>query len=120
MAVGYLIPGIRHILDRLQIPITKPKEARFFMNLVKQTIKMRMESNVRHNDILDLMIEAMKQELVDDDKQAALVSAQKHKVLDESVLVATAILMLVAGYDSTGLTMAYAFFFNLMVLFMYT
>ena len=79
---------------------------------------MRRESNERKNDLIDLMLDAIKE----DDKMAEgneteeldqyetdmkLNHKKKGKNLDENHVVATALILLTAGYDTTGSTLSY-------------
>jgi cytochrome P450 len=108
MAVGlsYLTP-LKHVIDALKIPVVKPTETKFFIKLIRDTIRQRMESNTRRNDLVDLMIDAMKGELTDDDdKGGDSGSGNPHRAIDEYMIVATAMVLLVAGYDTTANTMS--------------
>ena len=110
---AYSIPGIRQLMELLKIPVYKPFEMKFFINTITQTIKSRKETKRRRNDLIDLMIDAIKDELSveaedenDDEVKKALQSNHKSKKLDESKVIATAVVMLVAGYDTTAITMS--------------
>lgn len=115
---AYSIPGLSHLMDLFKIPVYKPFEMKFFINTVTQTIRSRRETKLRRNDLIDLMIDAIKDELsdeaedehddADDEVKKALQSNQisKSKKLDESKVIATAVVMLVAGYDTTAITMS--------------
>ena len=54
----------------------------------------RQRNKIRRNDLIDLMLDA-----VEDDK----------KEIDEVILLGNSLIFLIAGYDSTGLTLSYAF-----------
>ena len=54
----------------------------------------RQRSKIRRNDLIDLMLDA-----VEDGK----------KGMDEIILLGNSLIFLIAGYDSTGLTISYAF-----------
>ena len=115
---AYSIPGLSHLMNLFKIPVYKPFEMKFFINTVTQTIRSRRETKLRRNDLIDLMIDAIKDELsdeaedehddADDEVKKALQSNQisKSKKLDESKVIATAVVMLVAGYDTTAITMS--------------
>ena len=74
----------------------------------------RKSTGMRRNDLIDLLLDAMKDEGNDDqqeildqfDKDAQLEFKNK-KELDTVTLVATALVMLVAGYDTTAQTLSY-------------
>ena len=72
----------------------------------------------RRNDLIDLMIQAMQEDLSHEvhanehaDDQFETDSAMDHKStkkdVDEEVVTATAMIMLIAGYDTTATTMSY-------------
>ena len=119
MMILLLIPGGDRILQFFKVPIIKPNETKFFVDIVRQTLKQRTESKSRRNDLIDMMIDAMKNghletqekiELEDQfDKDATFHHGGK-KDFDELTLIATAMVMLVAGYDTTGTTMSYICF----------
>lgn len=82
---------------------------------------MRLSSQVKRNDLLDLMIDALKQdadilkkednEHKEDQFEADSKLDHKRKgkkELDEILIIATAMVMLVAGYDTTAQTLAWA------------
>ncbi len=97
--IAYMIPGIKHLMDLLRLPVFKPKQARFFYDVLQKTIRHRMETKETRNDLIDLMIDAMKKDDTDDKKSK--------KEFDEILLIATATIVLIGGFDSTALTMAY-------------
>jgi cytochrome P450 len=121
------VPGFRYILTGLKINTNKPRETKFLSKLVRQTIKQRRESGQRRNDLIDLMIDCIKEDKTDetrvedhpeeeedqyeqDMKLKSDHNAQdgRHKniKLDEDIVVATAMVFLVAGYDTTGITLS--------------
>ncbi len=72
----------------------------------------------RRNDLIDLMLQAMKEDLSHDvnanehakdqfEKDSAMDHKSSKKEVDEVVIVATAMIMLIAGYDTTATTMSY-------------
>jgi hypothetical protein len=44
----------------LKIPFTKEEETNFFYEVVVESLKQRRESKVRRNDLVDLMMDAIK------------------------------------------------------------
>ena len=44
----------------LKIPVTKAEETNFFYEVVVESLKQRRESKVRRNDLVDLMMDAIK------------------------------------------------------------
>ena len=114
-----IIPGGSWLIKHFKIPVIKPNETKFFVEIVKQTLKQRAESNTRRNDLVDMMMDAMKNvnvEQAEDDSEDqydkdATFHHKSSKQFDEDItLVATAMVMLVAGYDTTGTTMSYLCF----------
>ena len=89
------------------------EHSQFLMQVVEESFKLRKESKTKRNDLLDLMIEAVEGSLddkEDDDihgndqfeKDAKIVGSIKKKKLSYDDVIATAILLLAAGYDTTG------------------
>ena len=79
---------------------------------------MRRESKERKNDLIDLMLDAIKEddkmvegneteELDQYETDMKLNHKKKGKNLDENHVVATALILLTAGYDTTGSTLSY-------------
>ena len=91
----------------------------FLMHVIEETIKQRKASQTKRNDLIDMMIEAIKEEKtpgdVEDDfhgmdqyeKDAQIVGYTRKKNISHDDVVATALLMLSAGYDTTGTAMSY-------------
>jgi cytochrome P450 len=77
----------------MKVNTFKPKETRFFRDVVLQSIRQRQESGERKNDLIDLMIDSMKEE----EKEGG--EEEKLKI-DEELVVATAMVMLIAGCES--------------------
>ena len=105
-----LLPITSQIINALKIPIFKPKQTKFFMDSISQTIKHRIETGTKRNDIVDLMVEALRSEdgLKGDleknehegeqfEKDQALDHGGQKKEFDELTIVSTAMVMLVAG-----------------------
>jgi len=113
------IPGVPQLLSVLKINTFKPKETKFFQDIITQTIKARRNSKERKNDLVDLMLDCIKEEstnMVDEDEENAeqyekdmkLSHSKKSKHnIDETTVVATALVLLVAGYDTTGMTLSF-------------
>lgn len=112
------LPGGSYLHQKLGLDIFKPKETRFFMNIIKSTIRHRRETGDRRGDLIDLMIDCMKEEGVDTsdnihkdqyekDMDLNHDRSNKQQGMDEDLVVATALIMLVAGYDTTALTLGW-------------
>nr|AIL94158.1 cytochrome P450 CYP3026A4 [Tigriopus japonicus] len=108
-----MIPGGKVVLKLLDIPINKKYITLFFYNVIRNTIMHRMETKTRRNDLIDLMIDAMKAENCnkDDTEDSELDHDLRFKQTDEVTMVATALVILVAGYDTTSQTMAITSYF---------
>ena len=110
---AYTIPALGYLMDLAKVPMTYQKESQFFIDTVGQSIKHRLDTKTRRNDLIDLMIDAIKDELSaedaeehDEEMKKALQPNHKSKKLDEDKVIATAVVMLVAGYDTTAITMS--------------
>ena len=102
-------------MQAMGIPLSKKAETEFFCNLIETTLNHRQQSGTRRNDLIDLMLDAMKNptevsQEEDSTEQIHRDSKFEHKnkkELDTATLVATAMVMLVAGYDTTAQTLSY-------------
>ena len=70
------------------------KEFAFFQSVVESSIIHRIQSDVKRNDLVDLMIDAT-------------VQKTNKKNIDYDDVISTASVLLMAGYDTTGTTMSY-------------
>ena len=116
-AIGTL-PGGVSLLKMLNIPAMKQTETEFFDKVVKTTLDHRKNGQVvRRNDMIDLMIDAMKGEDKDQDplesdqfdKDAKLDGKiVKSAQIDEIKIIATSIVFLFAGLDTISALLGYA------------
>ena len=108
----YFTPGLKQLLDAVKFPVLKPEATRFFMDTITQTVRHRIETKTRRNDLIDLMIDAMRSEGGADDGDDEEVEVRHHskKTFDELTIVSTAVLLLAAGYDTTGNTLSFLFY----------
>ena len=113
-----LIPGVPVLFNLFKINIFKPKQTKFFVDVIMQTIKNRKQTKERKNDMIDLMMDCIKEESILDDNpnedaedqyenDMKFSHTQKKKKLDEMVIVATALTLLVAGYDTTSILLSF-------------
>ena len=97
------------------------KHSKFLMHVIDESYKQRKESKTKRNDILDMMIEAIEGNLdnsPNDDihsgdqfeADARIQGNIKKKKVSYDDIVATAILLLAAGYDTTGTSMSWIFY----------
>merc|ERR1711892_1171465 len=111
------IPGVAQLFTWLKLNTFKPKQTKFFRDIILQSIRTRRETKERKNDMVDLMLDCIKddtpvnekdEELDQYDEDMKLTATTKTKPqIDELTLVATAIVLLIAGYDTTGMTLSY-------------
>ena len=108
--------GIK-ILNGLGYSVTA-KETEFFCDVVTSTLKHRKESKTRRNDLIDMLSDAMKGDLKQEeetnldqfDQDTKLKDHIQKKDYDEFSIVATVIVLLISGYDTTGSLLAWALY----------
>lgn len=95
-------------------PLANP-HSKFLMEVIEQSLQQRKASQYKRNDLIDMMIEAIDGTL-DDDEEKLLDSTdqtkggsgiernQSKKTLSYDDAISTALLMLSAGYETTGNT----------------
>jgi len=100
----------------------KHDENLFFIKVVESAIRQRRETNVKRNDLIDMMIEALDSSMPGGDEEddhandqfekdsKILGLGQSKSNLNEDNIIATAIVLLLAGYDTTALTMSNALY----------
>ncbi len=119
------LPIVRDLANALKVPFFKPKESDFLYNIIVSTIKHRRDTGARRNDLIDMMLDAMSGELKDElalnehsqdqfekDSQLKHDKVNKANIFktaqdEELAMVATAMIMLVAGYDTTAQTLSF-------------
>ena len=98
--------------------INANEDTKFLMHVVEASFKLRKQSQTKRNDLIDMMIEAIDGtlELLEEDdihatdqyeKDAKIITHDKKKNLSYDDVIATAMIMLSAGYETTGTTMSY-------------
>ncbi|TRY80497.1 hypothetical protein TCAL_13167 [Tigriopus californicus] len=118
MLVCSIIPGLNAFCKMLKLPFFKPVETKFFYDIIIQTIQNRVKTKERKNDLVDLMIDAIHFEKtlkeigeIEAYDNVIQSSSFAHKIkktdFDETLVVSNALLILVAGYDTTAMTMTY-------------
>nr|AIL94163.1 cytochrome P450 CYP3026A2 [Tigriopus japonicus] len=108
--IAAIVPGGKFVMEKLSIPIQKYEQTMFFYEIVKETVNHRMQTKFRRNDLVDLMIDAMKEDS-ESDTNPNQIHDNARKSLDEITLVATALVILIAGYDTTAQTLAITSFY---------
>ena len=106
------------LMNFIGMSVFAEKETDFFYDIVISTLKHRRQSGKRRNDMIDLMLDAVKGELKIEseienqfEKDARLKVSKHHdRELDELVIVANAIVLMVAGYETTSNLLSYASF----------
>ncbi len=116
------IPILGPLALWLGIPFFSAEQSAFFYNSIVQAIRHRQETGTRRNDLIDLMIEAMTTDLSHEfenndhasdqfEKDAMLHDKKRRKRISKDIneldIVATAMAMLTAGYDTTAQTLIY-------------
>ena len=106
------------LLRALNKSIQPKTETEFFYNVVLNTLRSRQETKTRRNDLIDMMMDAIRGDVTEDlddedqfDRDAKIksISSKAQKAaLGEDEIVATAFVILVAGYDTTGSLLSYA------------
>ena len=91
-----LLPVVGPILKSTTFPMVKPEETKFFAAVIRDTLKHRSETKTRRNDLVDLMLDAL---------QESGNGTQSYE--EDLSIVSTAIVFLMAGYDTTTLTMTH-------------
>jgi len=108
-----MIPGFTPLLELLKIDTNAPEATKFYRDIILQSIKLRRQTNERKNDLIDLMLDAMKDEKQDQDEaedqyeKDMKLSHTRKKQISEFDIVATALVLLVAGYDTTGINLSF-------------
>ena len=114
LALFKFLPGVPWLFKILDINVQKPKTTKFFRDIVTETLKTRAASGERRNDIIDMMVDAMKQiamekEEIEQDEQFEVDMKFSHKQrrkLTEQDIISNLIVLLIVGYDTTGMTLA--------------
>ena len=113
-------PSFANILN-LKIPFTS-EAFEYFVNIIKQQIKLRKNKTKKRNDMIDLLTEALMGHASNDEEvkrqveeelevaKPAKVTAIKEDML-EGALVSNLLLLFLAGYDTSSNMMAACMFF---------
>ena len=112
------IPGVGKLFEIFNINLQKPKSVKFFKEIVTKTLKQRAETGQRRNDMIDMMldiindIEKDKEEEAENDQyhQDIKLSHKKRRKMTEHDVISNLIILLMVGYDTTGMTLAFILF----------
>ena len=118
------VPGVKFLMSYFDINVFKKKETIFFHDFVQQILQARRESGERRNDIIDLMLDCMKEdgggagcedeasseEQLVENAEIKSTMKDKNKELDERSIIATAMIFMIAGYDTTATTLSFLFY----------
>ncbi|XP_071514189.1 cytochrome P450 3A24-like isoform X1 [Panulirus ornatus] len=100
-----------HIAKHLCLNVIDRTPIHFFTKVVSDTIRYRLENNLRRSDFLQLLLDARLQELTDNNKSSgsAAISTKKvtNQVLTDLVITAQCVLFYIAGYDTTATTLSF-------------
>merc|ERR1711990_114986 len=77
LAIFKFLPGVPRLFQMLNINIQKPKTTKFFRDIVTDTLKTRAESGERRNDMIDMMVDAMKQIAMDKEQEDEMEQFEK-------------------------------------------
>ena len=116
MIYNYYFTGISHLIRATGLSFFKVKETQFFIDVITTTLRDRQsKGGSTRNDLIDMMLKAMKDEIgeldneskeqFDLDSELKNHQKSKKKELDEMTIVATAMIMLIAGKNLTNLTL---------------
>ena len=113
-----ILPFGPAIMNYLDIPFSKVEETEFFYNVVKDTLKQRKTSKNKRNDLVDMMLDAINGKITNDkddqddksqfDKDSEIVFKAKDGQMDDVSIAATAMVFMIAGYDTTGSALSFA------------
>jgi len=112
------IPGLAKLFEFFNFNVQKPKQVKFFKEIVTKTLKQRAETGQRRNDMIDMMldvindIEKEKEEETENDQyhQDMKLSHKKRRKMTERDVISNLIVLLMVGYDTTGMTLAFILF----------
>ena len=117
VAIFKFLPGMPWLFQILNINVQRPKTTKFFRDIVTDTLKTRAKSGERRNDMIDMMVDAMKQismdkeqkvqedEMEQFEKDMKFTHKQKRRLTEQDI-ISNLIVLLIVGYDTTGMTLA--------------
>ncbi|XP_037782395.1 probable cytochrome P450 6a14 [Penaeus monodon] len=99
------------IAKALRLNVIDRTPIHFFTKVVSDTIRYRLENNLRRSDFLQLLLDARLQEQTNNNKGNGSTDINSKKasneVLNELVITAQCVLFYIAGYDTTATTLSF-------------
>lgn len=112
-----MLPFGTGLLRALNKSIQPKTETEFFYDVILKTLRHRQETKTRRNDLIDLMMDAVRgdiaQELDEEDQfdaDAKMKTKSPKGSLTEDDIIATALVILVAGYETTATLLSFTCF----------
>lgn len=99
IAVSILIGGFRDLSKKIGVKTVRDDVAKFFMNVVRETVEYREKNNVQRNDFMDLLIKLKNEETSD---------ASKAVTLNE--IAAQAFVFFLAGFETSSTTLGFCLY----------
>ncbi|XP_059226316.1 probable cytochrome P450 6a21 [Stomoxys calcitrans] len=93
-----------HLARRLHMKETVADLEEYFLGLVRDTLNYREQNNVRRNDFMDMLIDLKNNKLMKSDSGEELTN------LTFGEIAAQAFVFLVAGFETSSTTMAFALY----------
>lgn len=108
-AVGFFAPKI---LDFFSIPFNDVGVQKFFMTVFEQTVKHRLNNNVKSQDFMDLIIQLMNKGYVneDDGKTGQQTSESNNENITMAEGAAQAFIFFLAGFETSSTTAAHCLY----------
>ena len=114
-----LLPGMNTLMELFNINTFKKTSTKYFRDVILKTLEARRKSKERRNDLIDLMLDCL-DKVEEQSKDEGFAESKEQFDRDqkyshnktgaritEDDVVATALVILVAGYDTTGVTLSY-------------
>ena len=110
------IPGVGKLFEIFNFNVLKQKQVKFFKEIVTKTLKQRAETGQRRNDMIDMMLDVINdiekdkvEEEAEHDQyhQDMKFQHKKKRKLTERDIISNLLILLIVGYDTTGMTLAF-------------